>query len=138
MEKIKKILKKLFSREVIFYILFGILTTIINITSFKILNSVFHVEENLSNIIAIILAVLTAYFTNRKIVFNSKAVTFKEKLFEFLRFISARIFTMIIEASGFYLLFNIIGINKDISKIGITILVIILNFFFSKFFAFKK
>ena len=62
-------------------------------------------EENLANFIAIIMAVLFAYFTNRKIVFNSKAETFKEKLKEFYKFILGRVFTMFVEMFGFYLLF---------------------------------
>ena len=45
---------------------------------------------------------------------------------------------MVIEAVGFYLLFSIIGIQEMISKVLISIIVIILNFFISKFFAFKK
>lgn len=83
MDKIKKIFKKLCTKEVILYVVFGILTTVINIASFKILNSIFHLEENLSNNIAIVLAVLAAYFTNRKLVFGSTANSFKEKSIEF-------------------------------------------------------
>jgi putative flippase GtrA len=45
---------------------------------------------------------------------------------------------MVLESLGFYLLFNILGIQELISKASITIIVIILNFFISKFFAFKK
>ena len=138
MEKIKSLIKKICTKEVILYVIFGIITTIINIVTFKILNTVFHVEENLSNNIAIILAVLTAYFTNRKFVFNSTAVGFKARFVEFAKFIGSRAITMLVESSGFYLMFNVLGIDKDISKIAITIIVIILNYFFSKFFTFKK
>ena len=49
-----------------------------------------------------------------------------------------RAFTLFIELFGFYLLFNVLGIHELFSKIFITIVVIILNFFISKFFAFKK
>ena len=44
----------------------------------------------------------------------------------------------VVELVGFYLLFNIAGLQELLSKILITVLVIILNFFISKFFAFKK
>jgi len=130
--------KKILSIEVVLYIIFGILTTIVNIGTFSLFTSAFRWEENLSNIIAILIAVLFAYFTNKGLVFNSKASTFKEKLTEFSKFMLGRAFTMAVELLGFYLLFNIIGIHKLISKTIITILVIILNFFISKFFAFKK
>lgn len=138
MEKLITLIKKVCTKEVIFYGIFGILTTIINIGLFYILTSFCHLEENISNNIAIIVAVLFAYFTNRKMVFNSKASNFKEKLIEFGKFILGRAFTMVIESAGFFLLFNIFGIQELISKASITIIVIILNFFISKFFAFKK
>lgn len=137
MDKINALMKKLLTKEVIFYGIFGVLTTIVNIGIQSLL--VFQgLEENISNIIAIVIAVLFAYFTNRKLVFNSTANTFQEKLREFYRFIIGRAFTMVIEALGFPLLFNVIGLPNLISKLIITVLVIILNFFISKFFAFKK
>ncbi len=138
MEKIKEIIKKVLTKEVIFYLIFGVLTTLVNIITFTILTNIFILNENLSKAIAIVFAVLVAYFTNRKWVFNSSANTIKEKFIEFYKFILSRALTMIIEYFGFYLLFNILNIQKDISNISITILVIILNYFLSKFFAFKK
>ncbi len=138
MENIRALVKKVCNKEIILYIVFGVLTTLVNFVSFYILTHFINLDENLSNIIAIILSVLFAYFTNRKLVFNSTAVTFKENLKEFYKFILGRLFTMILEIVGFYLLFNIIHIHELISKLFITVIVIILNFFISKFFAFKK
>lgn len=137
MEKLKTLIKKVCTREVIFYTIFGILSTLVNIGVFSILTH-FGLEENLSNVISIICAVLFAYFTNRKLVFNSTASNFKEAFKEFCKFMLGRAFTMVVEMVGFYLLFNICGIQELISKLGITVVVIILNFFISKFFAFKK
>lgn len=137
MEKLKELCKKVLTREVIFYVIFGVLTTCVNLGVFYVLRLV-HINENLSNIIAILTAVLFAYFTNRKLVFNSNANTFKEKLQEFFKFMLGRAFTMIVEALGFPLLYNVMGIQEFISKIMISFIVIVLNFFISKFFAFKK
>lgn len=137
MEKIKVLIKKVLTKEIIFYGIFGILTTVVNFLVFYLLRLI-NINENFANIIAIISAVLFAYFTNRKLVFNSTANTFKEKMHEFYKFMLGRAFTMIIEALGFPLFYNIIGIQEMISKIIISIVVIILNFFISKFFAFKK
>ena len=134
----EKLIKKICTKEVLLYVIFGVLTTFVNIATFKVLNTVFHIEENLSNNIAIVLAVLVAYFTNRKFVFNSTVTGFKARFIEFAKFIGSRAVTMLVESGGFYLMFNILNINKDISKIAITIIVIILNYFFSKFFTFKK
>lgn len=100
MENLKGLIKKLFSREVILYGIFGILTTVVNLVTFFILTHI-GFEENLSNILAIITCVLFAYFTNRKLVFNSTAVTFKENLKEFYKFMLGRAFTMILEIVRF-------------------------------------
>ena len=97
MEKLKVLLKKILTKEVMFYVIFGILTTLINIGSFYILNSILNLQSNLSNFISISLAVIFAYFTNRKLVFHSAAKEFGEKVVEFCRFILGRLFTMAFE-----------------------------------------
>lgn len=138
MENLNKLIKKFFTKEVIFYAIFGVLTTIVNISCFYVLTHFIRLEENLSNAISIIIAVLFAYFSNRTLVFNSNANSIKEKLLEFSKFVLGRAFTMLVEMLGFFLLFNVLNIQEIISKVLISIVVIVLNFFISKFFAFKK
>ena len=137
-EKIIKLEEKFFTVEIMLYIFFGILTTLLNIGTFALLNKVFNINENIANIFAIIIAVIFAYFTNKDLVFNSNAKTFNEKFTQFCKFILGRAFTMIIEYLGCALLFKFLPIPNIISKCIVTIIVIILNFFISKFFAFKK
>ena len=138
MEKLNLLIKKVFTREIISYGIFGVLTTIVNLAVFSVLTKLFSVEDNISNAIAIVVAVLFAYFTNKKWVFHSEASDFKEKFIEFCKFILGRAFTMIIEFFGGMLLFEFCPIPSIVSKCIITIVVIILNFFISKFFAFKS
>ena len=139
MEKIKKLIKRLLTKEVILYIVFGLLTTAVNLVSFWLMNGVLNWNEDLSNGLAIVLAILVAYFTNKDLVFHSGANNFKEKLFEFFKFILGRVFTMVLEFGG-----GLIFLTEDnkvrnlIVKLILTIIVIILNFFISKFFAFRK
>ena len=137
MEKIKEIIKKILTKEVILYIVFGMLTTIINLGSFYIMNNLFKWNENLSNFIAILLAVLFAYITNKDLVFHAKAKTLKERITQFTKFMLGRAFTMTVEFIGGIILFNL-TIPNIITKAGLTIIVIVLNFFISKFFAFKN
>lgn len=137
MENIKKIIKKVFTKEIMLYIVFGVLTTIINLGSFFIMNSILKWNENVSNFIAILLAVIFAYITNKDLVFHSKAESIKEKFEEFCKFMLGRAFTMIIEFVGGLFLFKL-PIPNIITKSSLTIIVIILNFFISKFFAFKS
>ena len=133
----QEILKKILTKEIILYICFGVFTTIINLGSFYIMNSIWNWDSNISNFIAIILAVLVAYVTNKDLVFHSKARNIKEKWNEFLKFIAGRAFTMLIEFLGGMILF-LLPIPKTITKLFITVVVIILNFFISKFFAFNS
>ena len=138
MEQLKDLIKKICNKEVIFYAIFGVLTTLVNIGSFYVMTSIFYFEENIANIIAISLSVIFAYFTNRSLVFHSEATEFGEKVVEFCKFILGRLFTMAVEYIGCGLLFKYAPIAPIISKCMITVIVIILNFFISKFFAFKK
>ncbi len=137
MEKVKELIKKVCTKEVIFYAIFGLLTTIVNIGTFALMTKILKWNENISNVIAIILAVLFAYITNKDLVFHSQAKKIKEKTKEFIKFIAGRAFTMVVEFVGCYLMFKL-PIPEIISKCIITVFVIVLNFFISKFFAFKK
>ena len=137
MEKIKEIIKKVCTKEVILYGIFGIFTTIANLGIFYLLTYILHWEENISNIIAILCAVIFAYITNKDLVFHSNAKLLKEKFMQFIKFMSGRAFTMIVEWGGCLLLF-LTPIPQMISKLAMTVIVIILNFFISKLLVFKK
>ncbi len=146
MEKIKAFIQKIWNKEVISYLIFGVLTTIVNIVVSYILKAFLYLDENIASTIGIICSILFAYFTNRKWVFESHANTVKEKLIEFAKFILGRSFTMVIEIVGVFLLVDVLhsfyNIFNDniaflINKCIITIIVIVLNFFISKFFTFK-
>lgn len=137
MSKLKILIKKILTKEVILYIIFGICTTIVNLGSFYIMNALLHLEENISNFIAIILAVLFAYMTNKDLVFHSNAKGIRNKIIQFIKFIVGRAFTMIVEFVGGIVLFQL-PMPSIISKALLTVIVIILNFFISKFFAFNN
>ena len=137
MKKIKELLKKILTKEVILYIVFGVFTTVVNLASFYVMNSILNCNENISNFIAILLAVIFAYITNKDLVIHSEADSFKERIIEFGKFMLGRAFTMVVEFVGGLILFEL-PIPNIITKMGLTIIVIILNFFISKFFAFKS
>jgi hypothetical protein len=137
MKKIKELLKKILTKEVILYIVFGVLTTLVNLVSFYVMNSLLHLDENIANFIAILLAVIFAYITNKDLVFHANAKNLKERIQQFCKFMLGRAFTMVLEFVGGLLLFNL-PIPNIIIKAGLTVIVIILNFFISKFFAFKN
>ena len=143
-EKIKGLIQKFCTKEVILYAVFGVLTTIINWGTFAILTKAFsNLDKNVANAIAIIAAVLVVYITNKDLVFHSEAKGFNEKFKEFWKFIAGRAFTMVLEFGLDALLFLIPVVSASnfwqmAVKMVVTVIVIILNFFISKFFAFKK
>lgn len=137
MDKLKELFKKVFTKEIILYGIFGVLTTIVNIGSLWVFTEIFKINENIANAVAIILSVIFAYFVNKDFVFHSEAKNKKDKLQEFTKFMSGRAVTMIIEWGGCALLF-LTPMPEMVSKLIMTVIVIILNFFISKFFAFKK
>lgn len=130
---VKKVLDKLLNKEVILYLFFGGVTTVANIITFKVLR-IASLSLFISNSIAWIVAVLIAYFTNRKYVFDSKNDSKKE----FTSFIFFRILTLVIDMILMYLFVSLFKIDDLISKIIVNIVVIILNYVFSKLIIFKK
>lgn len=138
MKKIKELIKKVLTKEVILYGVFGVLTTIINLAASYFLEGYCKIDGAIASAIGIILSVIFAYLTNRKMVFNSSANTFSKKLNEFWKFIVGRAFTMLLEEGGVILFYNILHLPFIPVKLSLTIIVVILNFFISKFFAFKK
>ena len=139
-EFIKKIINffiNLMGREVFMYLLFGGLTTVINVVIYYI-GTLLGLTTAIANLIANVVAILFAYVTNRKFVFESKATTKKEIGAEFGKFVSARIATFVMDMILMVLLVDYLHYNNLICKIVVNILVIILNYIFSKIFVFKK
>lgn len=132
------ILKKFLNKEVMMYIIFGVLTTLVNLIISFILEGFVHIDGAIASAIGIISSVIFAYFTNRKWVFNTEAKGFKENLKEFVKFILGRAITMIIEQGGVIIFYSYMKMPFMPVKLSLTIIVIILNFFFSKFFVFVK
>ncbi len=121
-------------KEAVNYLIVGGLTTVVSIVSYYLLRLVI---ENyiVCTILSWIVAVIFAYFTNRKYVFHSK----QKNLFkEFSSFIFSRILSLIAEVAVMFLLVDILTIDDKIAKVVVQVIVIILNYIFSKLFVFKR
>lgn len=134
---IEKLKDEIFNREVILYGLFGILTSVFNIGSFQLLLYV-NIDYVVSNTIAMISTKTLAYILNKFFVFKSYTRNIRELFGEIFRFIISRLFTMLVEFFGLIILVDLFKMNPDIGKYIITILVVILNYFFGKKHVFKK
>lgn len=120
------------------YLIFGALTTLVNIVAYSILYYVFHINNATSNIIAWIIGATFAYITNKLYVFNSKVNTKIELLKEILYFYGCRLLTLIIDEAIMIVTVDKFGWNALLMKIIANIIVIVLNFVFSKILIFKK
>lgn len=133
----KKLLKKLCNKEVILYLVFGVLTTMVDFIIFFISKNKFNIHYILANCIAWFFAVLFAYVTNKIFVFehtkNNQNI-FKE-MFYFFFF---RLLSLILTIIFMFIMVDIININEDLSKIMVSVFVVIANYFFSKIFIFKS
>ena len=132
---LKKFLKKFFSKEVIYYLFFGVLTTLIDAIVFYIFNNIFKINYIISTIIAWSFAILFAYITNKSWVFKSKENS--NILKEFISFVSFRIASLIMSIIFMIIFIEILSINEFISKLMVNVFVVIANYFFSKILIFK-
>ena len=122
-------------REVLMYLVFGGLTTLVNIVAFFILRKL-SVSVYISNLIAWVVAVLFAFITNKLFVFESKDKSKIGK--EIISFFGFRILSLGVDMGAMYLLLQVINTGEVFAKIIANVLVIILNYIFSKLFVFKK
>lgn len=141
-KKISCVYKKY--KEIINYLIFGGLTTVVNLAvKYALLFTIFDasnsIQLQISIVISWIAAVLFAYFTNRKFVFESKS---QKKLREFISFVIARLSTLFLEMLIMWFFVTLLKLNSDLYVIIFTIIsqivVVIGNYIFSKLFVFKK
>lgn len=135
---IEKIFKKLLTREMISYLIFGVLTTLVNLVVFQLCDVVLGIYYIAANVIAWIIAVIFAYVTNKLFVFESKSWELRLIVKEVISFGSARILSLLFETGFIALTVEVIGIPKFISKIIASLFVVIINYIASKLFIFKK
>lgn len=138
---LKKLCKKFgefLSRETILYLVFGVVTTLVNLVVFQVCDSLLRLPWEISNIISWVLAVLVAFFTNKIFVFKSKDMVLKTLLWEFSTFSGARVFSLLVEYAALWLLIDLLFVKKFISKIIVNVIVIVINYVFSKLIIFKK
>ncbi len=136
MQKIKELIKKY--EELIKYLIIGVLTTAINYVVFVIFVNAIKIDMHASNIIAWIVSVIFAYFTNKLFVFESKSFEIKVMIKEIFAFGAARIFSLLLEEVILYVFVNLLSMNQLIIKLIANIIVIIVNYILSKFIIFKK
>lgn len=138
MEKIKGLYLKY--KEIINYLIVGVLTTVVSlavyyISVFTVLNPENAVELQTANIISWIAGVAFAYVTNRRYVFESKE---ENKLKELAKFVAARLVTLLMDMFIMFIGVTVLKGSDKIMKLISQVVIIISNYIFSKIFVFKK
>ena len=136
-EEVKKYEVKKHS-ELISYAIFGVATTVVSMVVYGVCNSVFEMHYLISNIVSWVIAVAFAYITNKMFVFKTRGMGFAQLKREITLFVSARLASLGIEELGLFILIGLIGWGEILAKLVMQVVVIVLNYIFSKLVIFKK
>lgn len=160
---IGKLIDKLFTKEIITYIFFGVLTTVVNLATFYVFKKLFIsigwdgvfnaiIPEDSAilklfsggsdyldaNAIAWVVGVVFAFVTNKLWVFESKSWKPSVAGKEFTGFLGARVFSFVVETLMMFVMVSLLTWNEFVSKIIVGVVVVIINYVFSKLLIFKK
>lgn len=138
-------------KEIIMYLIFGVLTTVVSWGSYAIFERVFKdaiVDTNVlvavANVLSWVVAVLFAYVTNKLFVFESKSFKPTTLFKELGLFVGSRLASGAVEWVGVPFLVwvglnqTVFGIEGMVAKVLVSIIVVILNYILSKLIVFKK
>ena len=126
------------SKEIVLYIIFGILAFLVSISTFSLFIDILHLNEHVSNVLSWIITVSFAYITNKKWVFESSVQGYSEVVKEVVSFFGGRIITLIIEEIILFIFITVMHLDSHYVKIAAQIVVIIMNYIISKLWVFKK
>ncbi len=139
----------LFNYEMITYIFYGVLATVVNLVAFWVCCALMSIPMDVTNdspyaflslvanAIAWVVALIFAFVTNKFIVFKSKDIHIKKLAFEFISFTVGRLISFGCEEL-IILIATITSFNLMIAKVIAAVIVVILNYIFSKLFIFKN
>ena len=135
-EWIKKLCIKY--KSIILYCIFGGLTTLTDFIVYLTCTRIFHLDEQIATWSAWFFAVLFAFFTNRKWVFNADKTSKRGFLYQLVSFFGSRVASGLLNSAMIFIFFTKLGINDIVVKIFTSVIVIILNYILSKLIVFRK
>ena len=136
LEKIKALMEKY--REVIIYLVFGVLTTAVNYVIYLPCYNLLGLSSSVSNVIAWVGAVAFAFLTNKPFVFRSHDWSAKTVIPELTKFVGTRLGSGGLETLILLIFVDLLGMNGNLWKLITSVLVVVLNYVGSKLLVFKK
>lgn len=136
MKKIKELFTKYY--DIITYLFFGVLTTVINYMVYIPCYNWLHLSATVSNVIAWVIAVAFAYLTNKPFVFRSHDWSMKTVVPELGKFLGCRIGSGVMETLIILLTVDCLHWNGNVMKLFTNVLVVIVNYIGSKLLVFTE
>ena len=124
--------------DIFSYLIFGVLTTVVNYIVYLPLLNILQLSAALSNVIAWAAAVAFAYVTNKPFVFKSHDWSLRTVIPELSKFVSCRVASGAMETAIIFVAVDMLGWNGNIWKLITSVRVVILNYVFSKLIVFRK
>ena len=136
---VKKLLRLVKARwDVVSYLIFGVLTTLVNYAVYLPLYNWADFSATLSNAIAWVAAVAFAFLTNKPFVFGSHDWSGKVLFPELAKFVGCRIGSGLAETAIIFVTVDLLAWNGNLWKLLTSVLVVILNYIASKLFVFQN
>lgn len=126
------------NKEVLMYLLFGGLTSVVCVVSFGIFHLTFGMDELIANVISWIFAVTFAFVTNRIWVFHASTDSVVDFVKQMVAFYGGRVLTLVIEELMILLFIKLLQWPSMSVKVAAQVVVIVLNYVISKLFVFRK
>ena len=124
--------------DVVTYLVFGVLTTVVNYLVYLPCLNWLHLPASVSNCIAWVVAVVFAFVTNKPFVFQSHDWSMEVVLPELSKFVATRLTSGLLETAILCISVDLLHSNGNIWKLITQVLVIIINYVGSKLLVFRK
>ncbi|GMA07740.1 GtrA family protein [Tetragenococcus halophilus] len=135
---VKKLKEDKRLQEIITYLFFGVMTTVVNFVTFFLARNLFVWNLVISNTFSWVLSVLFAFATNKKWVFKSKTTSSRHFFSELSKFFFYRIVSFGIDMGCMLLFVDAIDMKEFWAKLITQIIIVVANYVFSKFFIFTQ
>ena len=134
--KLKALIEKYY--DVLAYLVFGVLTTVVNYLVYLPCYNLLGLSAGVSNVVAWVVSVVFAFLTNKPFVFKSHDWSAKTLGPELVKFVGCRVGSGVLETAVIFLTVDWLRWNGNWMKLIVSVLVVILNYIGSKLLVFRK
>lgn len=126
------------TREALSYLCVGVVSSVVNLGSYFIFTESLGLNYLFANVVSWALTVLVGFVGNKLYVFRSPFLKGRAAFIEFSRFVSGRVFSMLVDMVLIWLMVSKFGVDSAVAKLVNSVIVVIINYFVSKKLVFKN